>query len=209
MHRYNMYAPYTYILFTILFTVEPHFDATTKVGSNMTSLLTVLIYLNDGGGVDFSGGETCYLEYHNNTSAKYIDASTKVEPATGKVVVFEHDLFHASIPLEFGTKYVLRTDILFELNESQNDGGIDNPRGNLNKEQIEQNTAMCTTLLEVCKHIMLPEEGKMALDEVGLLDLTLEALFAPGVSAVRHMFHDVLDEQNAEQLIKAALDFRE
>lgn len=175
----------------------------------MKSLLTVLIYLNDGGGVDFSGGETCYLEYHNNTSAKHIDTSTKVEPGTGKVVVFEHDLFHSSIPLEFGTKYVLRTDILFELNESQNDGGIDKPRRNLNKEKIEQSTLICTTLLEVCKHTMLSEEGKMALDEVGLLDLTLEALFAPGISAVRQMFHGVLDEQNAEQLIKVALEFKE
>ena len=43
---------------------EPHFDATTMVGKTKQSLLTVLLYLNDGGGVDFEGGETLYLDSH-------------------------------------------------------------------------------------------------------------------------------------------------
>ena len=179
---------------------EPHFDATTRV-HNMTSLLTVLIYLNDGGGDDFDGGETCYIDA---ISPKGIDTATKITPATGKVVVFEHDLFHSSVPLKFGTKYVLRTDVLFEL-DAQKNGGVDKPRGSTNRNEPEHTAG---TLLEVCQQLMLTEEAKTALDEIGLLDLTLNSLFAPGVSAVRQMIHDVLDEQSAERLVKAALDCR-
>ena len=51
---------------------EPHFDATTHVG-NQTSLITVLLYLNTGDGMDFEGGETLYLDSHisqyNNANA--------------------------------------------------------------------------------------------------------------------------------------------
>lgn len=179
---------------------EPHFDATTKVGDNMTSLLTVLIYLNDGGGDDFDGGETCYIDH---MSPKNIEAATKITPATGKVVVFEHDCFHSSVPLQFGTKYVLRTDILFEL-DTEN-GGVDKPRGSTCKSETESTAC---TLLELCQHLNLSEESKLALDEIGMLDLTLDSMFAPGVSAVKQMLCDVLDKQSAERLMKAALHSR-
>ena len=178
---------------------EAHFDATTKVGDT-TSLLTVLIYLNDGGGVDFDGGETWYMDHHTSSRNGNADTATKVTPSTGKVVVFEHDLFHSSVPLEFGTKYVLRTDILFEK------GDVDKPRGAQSNVGEEENVA--STLLELCQKLELSEENKQALNEIGMLDLTVESLFAPGVAAVRYMFQDALDEQSAERLLKAALDCR-
>lgn len=182
---------------------EPHFDATTRVG-NTTSLLTVLIYLNDGGGEEFDGGETYYLDAN---SPEGVDTATKVTPATGKVVIFEHDLFHSSVPLKFGTKYVLRTDILFDLNKQKN-GGVDKPRGCNNRSGLENSTA-CTTLLDVCQKLLLADEEKTALDGMGLLDLTLDALFAPGVPAVKQMLHDALfDKEAAELLMKAALNCR-
>ena len=45
------------------------------------------------------------------------------------------------------------------------------------------------------------------LDEMGLLDMTLDSLLAPGVCAVREVLRDVLDEPYAESLIRAALEF--
>jgi len=183
---------------------EPHFDATTRVG-NTTSLLTILIYLNDGGGIDFDGGETCYMDA---LSPKGIDSATKITPLTGKVVVFEHDLFHSSVPLKFGTKYVLRTDVLFELDNAQTNGGVDKPRGSIHNKIEGPEDNVADTLLEVCQQLMLTDEAMSALDEIGLLDLTLDSLFAPGVSAVRQMMKDVLDEQLAEQLVNAALECR-
>ena len=197
---------------------EPHFDATTRVGST-TSLLTVLIYLNDGDGIDFDGGETCYLDHHvsstgSSRSSSIDDTTTiKVVPTTGKVVIFEHDLYHSSVPLKFGTKYVLRTDVLFEFDANEGDVGVDIPRGSDWKiDEVEQHhtVVLCTTLLEVCQHIKLSDEDKQALDEIGLLDLTLAALFAPSVSAVRSMIYDAVStEEAAEQLINATIRFRE
>ena len=179
---------------------EPHFDATTKVNKT-TSLLTVLIYLND----DFSGGETCYLDHH---ISRNIDSCTKIVPSTGKVVIFEHDLFHSSIPLEVGTKYVLRTDVLFDIDTSDGSIGVDKPRRQADKDG-GNDRKLCTTILEVCQLLEFSEEDKQSLDEFGLLDMTLDALFAPGVSAVKQMLHDALDERHATLLLKAAIQARE
>ena len=181
---------------------DPHFDATTKVGKN-TSLLTVLIYLNDGGGEDFEGGETFYLD--SGVSPRGTDTAIKVIPTAGKVVVFEHDLYHSSVPLKFGTKYVLRTDILFDL-DATNDGSVAKPRGDVaNKKEVQNE--ICTTV-ELCDQLALSEETKQALDEIGLLDLTLDSLFAPGVVAVKQMLCGVLDGDSVELFMKAALECR-
>lgn len=78
---------------------EAHFDATTMVGSNQKSLLTVLLYLNDGDGKEFEGGETLYLDIHNIANTTQDDHVTKVTPLAGSVVIFEHGLFHSGAPL--------------------------------------------------------------------------------------------------------------
>lgn len=96
-----------------------HYDATTttttREGVEYESKLTILIYLN----TDFCGGETAFLNS--------LDPSDflNIEPKTGQVVVFNHELYHASRTLEYkesisvdslpgGTKYVLRSDVMFE-----------------------------------------------------------------------------------------------
>lgn len=191
---------------------EPHFDATTRVGGT-TSLLTVLIYLNDGGGKEFGGGETCYMDSGVSGRGGADATATRVAPAAGKVAVFEHDLFHASAPLTHGTKYVLRTDVLFGT-DAQADGGVARPRrGGASlrgsNDAGEGEGAECATLLEVCRRASLPEADRAALDGAGMLDLTLDALFAPGAAAVRQMVRDVLpDEPRAERLVRMALDCR-
>jgi hypothetical protein len=104
---------------------DPHFDATTRADGR-TSLLTVLLYLNDGGGRDFDGGETRFVDHSVSRSGGGgigpRGRATEIAPEAGKAVLFEHDLFHSSAPLIFGTKYVLRTDVLFEL-DKRIDGG--------------------------------------------------------------------------------------
>lgn len=184
---------------------EPHFDATTNVGDdNMTSLLTVLIYLNDGDGVEFSGGETRFID-HMNPKMSSVDVSSTtllIVPQAGNVVIFEHDLFHSSALLTFGTKYVLRTDVLFECR-----GDVDKPRtlGHSNEHTLEMEGASCRTLLDVCQRIALSDELQQNLNEIGLLDLTLDSLLAPGITSVGEMLRDVLDESSVESLINAIL----
>jgi hypothetical protein len=113
---------------------DPHYDRIVAGDDGRRSLLTVLMYLNDGDGIDFDGGETCFL----NASCTD-NAPAAVTPKAGRVVVFEHGLFHCGRPLALprggggdgdgcgaptdcavapptprsNTKFVLRTDVLF------------------------------------------------------------------------------------------------
>ena len=94
-----------------------------------TSAVTVLLYLNDGGRVDFGGGETVFLSntienqtrraFGRNRSKNNDGDAAIVRPSAGTVVLFEHDLYHCGNPLEWGTKYVLRTDIMFPMSQEE------------------------------------------------------------------------------------------
>jgi len=62
------------------------------------SLLTLLVYLND----DFEGGET-----------EFPEQDRVIAPRTGDLLLFQHMLLHAGRAVTRGTKFVLRTDVLF------------------------------------------------------------------------------------------------
>lgn len=66
------------------------------IEGGLTSRLTFLIYLNE----DFIGGETDFREF-------------KVVPQTGRALLFIHDTWHEGATVEEGTKYVLRSDVLY------------------------------------------------------------------------------------------------
>jgi len=101
---------------------EPHFDRKVPDGDGKISLITVLVYLNTGGGEDFSGGETLFLnrpvEEDEEAPATFPEQIASVIPQLGRVVVFEHDLYHSGARLDHslgpsGPKFVMRTDIMF------------------------------------------------------------------------------------------------
>ena len=73
-----------------------HVDAPFRRANGESSLLTFMIYLNDG----FEGGET-----------KFDDAV--VIPKTGMALLFRHELFHEGATVKRGCKYVLRSDVMF------------------------------------------------------------------------------------------------
>lgn len=62
------------------------------------SRLTLLVYLND----DYEGGATSFRKFH-------------IKPKTGTLVLFEHSTWHEGMVVESGTKYVLRSDVLYEV----------------------------------------------------------------------------------------------
>ncbi len=66
------------------------------------SLVTVLIYLND---VE-EGGETSLCD-------RMLESPVMVKPEEGKLLIFEHTILHAGLPLIKGVKYVLRTDLIY------------------------------------------------------------------------------------------------
>lgn len=73
-----------------------HADAPYRRENGEHSLLTLIIYLNEG----FAGGETAFSEL--------------VVPAErGMALIFRHELPHEGRPVANGRKYVLRSDVMF------------------------------------------------------------------------------------------------
>jgi predicted 2-oxoglutarate/Fe(II)-dependent dioxygenase YbiX len=74
----------------------PHRDGAFRRDNGECSLLTFMIYLNEG----FSGGDTVF-------------ADVTVTPQRGMALIFEHDLLHEGAPVTSGRKYVLRSDVMY------------------------------------------------------------------------------------------------
>lgn len=73
-----------------------HFDGPFHGPKGASSLLTFILYLNDG----YEGGET-------------VVSDIPVAPETGKVLVFEQQLLHESVEIRRGRKYILRSEVMF------------------------------------------------------------------------------------------------
>jgi prolyl 4-hydroxylase len=87
--RYYRYRPGQYF--------EWHFDGPFRRSHEELSMLTLMVYLSDG----FCGGST---EFAN---------AAPVVPKRGMAVVFDHGVRHRGAPVLSGTKYVLRTDVMY------------------------------------------------------------------------------------------------
>ena len=81
----------------------PHTDDWYWPSETRVTLLTVLVYFND----DFEGGETRFLEHLDEV----------VVPRPGLVAVFQHKVRHEGCPVRTGTKYAMRTDVIYEGND--------------------------------------------------------------------------------------------
>lgn len=68
------------------------------VEDGLTSQLTLLIYLNEG----FEGGATLFRDL-------------AVTPKTGSALLFLHDTWHEGAAVVDGTKYVLRSDVMYRM----------------------------------------------------------------------------------------------
>lgn len=78
----------------------PHMDHWYQANDNEISLYSILIYLNSG----FSGGQTRFMEQIEKT----------VVPEVGKAAVFQHKIRHEGCEVVSGTKYAVRTDIMYK-----------------------------------------------------------------------------------------------
>lgn len=76
-----------------------HRDGSYRRNATEASQYSFLIYLND----DFEGGETVFR------------SGTTIRPKKGSALLFLHGLRHEGALLKSGTKYVLRTDIMYRL----------------------------------------------------------------------------------------------
>jgi predicted 2-oxoglutarate/Fe(II)-dependent dioxygenase YbiX len=74
----------------------PHRDGPYRRENGEISLLTFMVYLNEG----FSGGET-------------VVKGLPVTPQQGMALIFAHDLLHEGAAVTSGRKYVLRSDVMY------------------------------------------------------------------------------------------------
>jgi prolyl 4-hydroxylase len=71
------------------------------------SRVTFMVYLNE----QLSGGETRF--FAGMREAMDREAFLTVRPETGMALIFRHDIFHEGSVVTKGTKYVLRTDVMY------------------------------------------------------------------------------------------------
>ncbi|KAL1882846.1 hypothetical protein Daus18300_000484 [Diaporthe australafricana] len=93
---------------------SPHCDG-QYIGKNGAekSLLTVHLYLNGGGQGDeeIEGGATRFGIDFDNPKEDKLD----VDPKIGSVLIFQQrDMYHEGVEVRKGTKYTLRTDVIYE-----------------------------------------------------------------------------------------------
>jgi 2OG-Fe(II) oxygenase superfamily len=86
---------------------EWHFDGCYTRGNGDSSKLTFMVYLNDG----FVGGETAFkLGRLGKTNG---EETLRVFPVAGTALLFRHDVLHTGAMVLQGTKYVMRSDVMF------------------------------------------------------------------------------------------------
>jgi len=111
--RYCKYGPGQYF--------GMHADGAFRPTPSLSSALTFMLYLNSAG-ESFTGGSTNFYTYKDRKLKQ------EVVPAAGTAIVFiqeDNDMIHDGGKLQSGTKYILRSDIMFVM-------GDDNSSNHLN-----------------------------------------------------------------------------
>jgi len=87
---------------------KPHRDGKERI-RGMVSYITLLVYLNE----DFEGGETNFIQSVHRNGDRCRE-TLSIRPKTGSALLFLHRIVHEGSPIQSGTKYVLRTDVLYD-----------------------------------------------------------------------------------------------
>ncbi len=116
---------------------KPHYDSAFCENDNIKSALSVIIYLNGSTNKhdnllpedteSFRGGETIFYDKKNKINVSGLSVSEElaingglntydkivIEPTLGNCIIFEHDILHCAAPITKGTKFMLRTDVIY------------------------------------------------------------------------------------------------
>ncbi|KAI1100054.1 hypothetical protein F4804DRAFT_345025 [Jackrogersella minutella] len=100
--RFLKYGPGQYF--------RPHCDGHFVDEDGAESFLTVHLYLNGGNDV-VEGGATRFAVDFNNPDARTLD----INPKAGSLVIFQQkDMNHEGVEVMRGTKYTMRTDVMYK-----------------------------------------------------------------------------------------------
>ncbi len=84
-----------------------HRDGVHHCEDGRRSMLTFMVYLNDA--TEFEGGDTRFFAGRRDTDP----VTFRVTPKAGRLIVFDHTIWHDGAPVTAGQKYVLRSDLLY------------------------------------------------------------------------------------------------
>lgn len=101
-----------------------HFDNPYCESELVKSVLSIVVYLNQ----DFDGGQTIIYDQPNQKHISGLTVKEEIKlhggidkyqqyiikPKTGLCIMFNHDLLHKSENILKGTKYILRTDLVYK-----------------------------------------------------------------------------------------------
>jgi hypothetical protein len=92
---------------------QPHHDGGFDLEREHRSFKTFMLYLND----DFDGGST---NFYKPSQKHYVDPDPskvmkELRPQRGSCLVFNHCITHDGGILKGGTKYILRTEVMYRL----------------------------------------------------------------------------------------------
>jgi len=89
----------------------PHFDMGWDDCNGLRSIKTFMVYLND----DFSGGDTSFFNEQqvHYRFPKRTNRTYALRPKKGSCLVFNHSITHDGGKLFTGTKYILRTEVMY------------------------------------------------------------------------------------------------
>jgi predicted 2-oxoglutarate/Fe(II)-dependent dioxygenase YbiX len=91
-----------------------HMDGAYRRANGEASRYTFMIYLS----ARFVGGETVFnLRRHG--VVRDDDEVLTVVPEAGMALLFRHDVLHTGAAVEDGTKYVLRTDVMYRVGREE------------------------------------------------------------------------------------------
>ena len=87
----------------------PHQDGKfVRPDGSEESFITIQLYLNEG----FEGGDTTFISICRKMGGD--GENVGVVPKIGRVLVFQHDIEHEGSLLVKGTKYSIRTDVMYK-----------------------------------------------------------------------------------------------
>lgn len=85
---------------------KKHFDGCFRRSGVERSVLTFMVYLNDG----FEGGHTNFYDLDDRRRFS-------IQPEAGLALLFIHEQLHEGAILHSGRKYVLRSDVMYRIFE--------------------------------------------------------------------------------------------
>ncbi|MFK8005987.1 MAG: 2OG-Fe(II) oxygenase [Saprospiraceae bacterium] len=91
-----------------------HLDGVHFRSKELQSKLTFMVYLNSAS--EYQGGRTLFFDSKEDDSV-----IQSFLPEEGDLIIFDHNLWHSGEEVLSGEKYILRSDILYQKNESETD----------------------------------------------------------------------------------------